>query len=69
MNQEFRIWSFEHDAWWAPHENGYVEDFHAAGIYPAARAIEIVRGANHSFNNGYAEMPNEALVPVVNGEE
>lgn len=65
MNQEFYIWSFEHDAWWAPNENGYVEDFHAAGKYPLDRAVEIVKSANYSFNHGYAEMPNEAMIPVV----
>ena len=65
MEDLYYIWSFEHDAWWLPNENGYVEDFHAAGKYPLKRAAEIVKAANISFNNGYAEMPNEAMVPCV----
>lgn len=65
MDQLFYIWSFEHDAWWLPNENGYVEDFHAAGKYSFADAMKIVNDANYSFNTGYAETPNEAMVPCV----
>lgn len=65
MKQEFYIWSFEHDAWWRPNEDGYVTDFHAAGKYSLKDATRIVRDANYSFNHGYEEMPNEAMVPVV----
>lgn len=68
MKREYYIWSFEHDAWWAPNERGYVSDFHAAGKYPEERAYEIVKDANRGFNNGFDEMPNEAMVPVVGSE-
>jgi hypothetical protein len=62
--QLYYIWSFEHDAWWAPKENGYIEDWHGAGKYTLKQALEICQGANRSFHGGYAEMPNEAMVPV-----
>lgn len=42
----FLIWSIEHDAWWAPGEHGYTREIAAAGIYPRARAAEIVHNAN-----------------------
>jgi hypothetical protein len=36
------VWSFEHEAWWAPGRRGYVEELARAGRYsePEARAIE-----------------------------
>lgn len=39
---KFVIWSFEHDAWWAPNERGYTEDLEKAGRYNAADAGRIV---------------------------
>lgn len=40
------VWSFEHDAWWAPNERGYVQDLKNAGRYTEAKAVEIERMAN-----------------------
>jgi hypothetical protein len=40
------IWSFEHDAWWAPHECGYVLELDQAGRYTEARAKVIEARAN-----------------------
>ena len=39
---KYVIWSFEHDAWWAPREQGYVRDLASAGRYEAADAGRIV---------------------------
>ena len=63
--KRYLIWSFEHDAWWAPRSNGYVRDFEEAGIYGEAQALQIVRDANRfSQNRDLVRKPNEALVPV-----
>lgn len=60
---EYLIWSIEHDAWWAPHWNGYTKDLTAAGRYSKHVAEQIVRQANiMSFN--------ECMIPIecVTGE-
>lgn len=36
------IWSYEHNAWWAPNERGYTEDLERAGRYSAEDAGRIV---------------------------
>jgi hypothetical protein len=51
------IWSFEHNAWWAPDECGYVGDAGQAGRYSLERAEEICRRANIAAIN-------EAIVPL-----
>ena len=38
----WRIWSFEHSAWWRPNELGYTERASESGVYSLARALEIV---------------------------
>lgn len=40
------IWSFEHDAWWAPNECGYTKQRERAGLYDRGRAKEICAKAN-----------------------
>ena len=40
------IWSFEHQAWWAPDRRGYTEMLDQAGRYGEAEAQQIVRDAN-----------------------
>jgi hypothetical protein len=35
---EYLIWSFEHDAWWAPDRRGYTRDIEQAGVYTAQEA-------------------------------
>ena len=54
----YRIWSFEHKAWWKPNEHGYTPDYENAGIYQQINAIEICIRANHHSD------VNEAMVPV-----
>jgi hypothetical protein len=46
MNDPVRIWSFEHNAWWAPNEMGYSQDIEKAGLYERERAEAIVSDAN-----------------------
>jgi hypothetical protein len=40
------IWSFEHDAWWAPRRMGYVSDLALAGRYTHEEALVIEAQAN-----------------------
>lgn len=61
----YYIWSWEHDAWWAPRESGYTEEIKNAGAYSYENAMRIVSGANYVFNKGLTLMPNEAMVPIV----
>ena len=39
---QYVIWSFEHNAWWAPDRCGYVLDIDKAGRYDATEAGDIV---------------------------
>lgn len=68
MNQEFLIWSFDHDGWWRPNENGYAEEMQQAGRYTLEQALSICTEANRSFHAGYSEMPNEAMIPAPSKE-
>jgi hypothetical protein len=54
-----KIWSFEHDAWWAPDSIGYTNNEAGAGLYERAKAEAIVRGAN------YGGTLNEEIVELV----
>lgn len=56
----WRIWSIEHNAWWAPHHLGYVQDKKEAGLYTYTEALEIVRGANQYRSDD--QKPNEAMI-------
>jgi len=55
----FLIWSFEHDAWWAPDWDGYTKDVNKAGKYLYASCIKILNGGNMEKNK-----INEAIVPL-----
>ena len=55
----YRIWSFEHEAWWRPNAHGYTPDIEQAGIFFSDDAHMAVMRANV---NGQT---NEALVPVM----
>lgn len=41
----YRIWSFEHDAWWRANERGYTRSLDDAGSYETAEASRIVLAA------------------------
>lgn len=56
----WRVWSIEHNAWWAPHHLGYVQDKKEAGLYTYTEALEIVRGANQYRSDD--QKPNEAMI-------
>lgn len=58
------IWSFEHGAWWAPAECGYVEALDDAGIYTEARARAIEADANIVTINELALPLDEARARV-----
>lgn len=46
MTKMVKIWSFEHNAWWAPASRGYTTAEANAGLYDRTEAEEIVRQAN-----------------------
>ena len=48
------IWSFEHDAWWAPGRCGYVLELAQAGRYTEAEARDIEADANFVRQNEVA---------------
>lgn len=52
------IWSLEHEGWWAPDWNGYVEKRKDAGLYSFDEACKIIKGANI----GDHDVPNEAMI-------
>lgn len=57
VDEEFFIWSLEHNAWWGPNWMGYTTELHRAGRYDRQEAERIVREANvRTFN--------EAMIPV-----
>jgi hypothetical protein len=53
--EKWRIWSFEHHAWWAENECGYTEAASLAGTYTLERALEIV---------AHAAPGDEAILPA-----
>jgi hypothetical protein len=44
--QKYRIWSFEHNAWWGPDFDGYRSDIKYAGLYSKRWAEKICNRAN-----------------------
>lgn len=63
----WNIWSIEHNAWWAPNEDGYTRLKAEAGTYTYDRAVEIVSGANkYRYGNEHTMEPNEAMILVEN---
>lgn len=46
MSGAWVVWSYEHDAWWAPNRCGYTKSLTSAGIYTEAEAREIEADAN-----------------------
>ncbi len=55
---EVRIWSFEHNAWWAPGRSGYAPDEASAGLYSREEATQICRDANIACAPGH---PHEEI--------
>lgn len=44
--KKYRIWSFEHNAWWRPKWHGYTPNIEEAGIYEEREAQSICAQAN-----------------------
>ena len=59
-DEKYRIWSFEHDAWWRPNWYGYTENIEEAGIYEEKVAHGILFDANL-----FGKI-NEEMRPVTN---
>lgn len=43
---KYRIWSFEHNAWWRPNGQGYTSHIEDAGTYEEKEAQSICDDAN-----------------------
>lgn len=65
MSDQFQwlVWSYEHDAWWAPGRCGYVSDWQRAGRYRYTEALKICEEANR-----YSKRINEEMVHSCNAE-
>lgn len=61
------VWSFEHDAWWAPNEHGYVQQLAAAGRYTEAQAVEIERMANKHGPENEKAMSLASATALIDG--
>lgn len=62
-DDNFLIWSWEHNAWWAESGRGYIarENHSQAGIFSLHNAYEIVLNANRAMKAGTC---NEEMVPA-----
>lgn len=68
--QRYRIWSIEHDKWWAPYCMGYVSDVNMAGIYSFDEAVVLCKQANKYIVLGdEMRRPMEAMVPIDHDNE
>jgi len=47
MDEGYRIWSVEHQAWWGPNNKGYVSAWGSAGLYSDSESKEICIAANY----------------------
>lgn len=62
----FLIWSFEHDAWWAPERCGYTKDINKAGMYGLEEAAQICIDASYSGVAQEVMLPAECRENVRN---
>ncbi len=56
---KYKIWSIEHNSWWAHDHWGYTTELLSAGEYTAKEAKEICRFANEGG------AMNECMIPIV----
>lgn len=59
MQNNWLIWSIEHEGWWKPGRRGYTQSREEAGRYTFEEASEIVASANILKQ----DVPNEAILP------
>jgi hypothetical protein len=52
VDEPWVVWSFEHNAWWAPDWCGYTPDLAQAGRYSEADARDIEERANRCLRGG-----------------
>ena len=52
----YLVYSFEHNAWWAPYSMGYKDKVEEAGLYTREQAVRICRDANEFCDNPNEEM-------------
>ena len=60
-NTRWRIWSMEHNAFWAPNREGYTTQRDGAGIYSYEDATSIVRNGNYGTDKN---RPHESMILV-----
>lgn len=59
-NIYYRIWSFEHNAWWVDNGRGYTQKFEEAGHFSRRKAAEVCIAANRYQPK---DRPNESMIP------
>lgn len=64
--QEYRIWSIEHEAWWTQDSTNYAGLRAEAGVFSLEEALAICLEANEFSGK---RNPLNALVPVSDKEE
>lgn len=51
MEEQYLIWSIEHDGWWRQNKSGYTASYDMAGRYSRDEAFKISARANWSSLN------------------
>ena len=64
IEQLYKIWSIEHNAWWKANHNGYTPRREDAGVYNYQEVKKILDSANIHLN----DTPNEAMIPITESE-
>ncbi len=59
-DDEWLIWSNEHQGWWAKDERGYTKNKNEAGRYSFEKACRLVERANYHLT--IQDEPNETMV-------
>ena len=62
MTIKYRIWSFEHSAWWKGNKHGYTNDINNAGLFTVYQANAICLDANKLADSIIGI--NEVMVPM-----
>jgi hypothetical protein len=63
MDEQYLVWSNEHQAWWRPNSAGYSTDVRNAGRYSRAEAIEISGTARNGWRKP-ERLPDELAINI-----
>ena len=57
MNEQYLIWSVEHEAWWGPERSGYYGSIASAGRYTREEALRICISAMPGTSTRFGALP------------